>query len=149
MFRRIVFGGLVTALVLTVFVVHTRRSGPKHAPAPRSEAAKTYQQLAAANYRTLTPKQSTRLLRFATAFRSCMAGRGVELTAPDPHPTKILLHVTTKPIPATIGQATVACGDRLGGPPPSSSLQTPGWQTGLIVLYLPKQCLLDPTVTSG
>jgi hypothetical protein len=141
--------GVLVALILAALVVHERQARENHAPTPPATAAKTYQQLAGANYRTLTPKQSTRLLRFATAFRSCMAGRGVELTAPEPHPTKILLHVTTKPIPATIGQSTVACGDLLGGPPPNSSLQTPGWQTGLIVLYLPKQCLLDPTVTSG
>lgn len=149
MSRAALIAGVVAALLLAALVVHERRPGPNQAPRPPAAAAKTYQQLAAANYRTLTSKQSTRLIRFATAFRSCMGGRGIDLTAPEPRPTKIVLHVKTKPIPATIGAATVACGDRLGGPPPSSSLQTPGWHTGLIVLYLPKQCLLDPTVTSG
>jgi len=69
--------------------------------------------------------------------------------APTPPGGEIILRVSTSPIPTTIRTATFACGDRLGGPPPGSSLQTPRGQAGLIVLYLPKQCLLDPTVTSG
>jgi hypothetical protein len=149
MSRGALIAGVLAALVLAALVVHERRARQHHAPTPRATAAKTYQRLAAANYRTLTRKQSARLLRFATAFRSCMAGRGVELAAPEPHPTRILLHVTTKPIPASIGAATVACGDRLGGPPPKSSLQRPRGHADLLVLYLPKQCLLDPSVTSG
>jgi hypothetical protein len=149
MSRGALIAGVLAALILAALLVHERRSRPNHAPPPPARAAKAYQQLAAANYRTLTPNQSSRLLRFATAFRSCMAGRGIELTVPEAHPTKILLHVKTKPIPATIGASTVACGDRLGRPLPNSSLVTPGWHTGLIVLYLPKQCLLGPTVMSG
>jgi hypothetical protein len=78
-----------------------------------------------------------------------MTGRGIDLTAPVPSPTKIVLHVETRPIPATIRSSTVACAEPLGGPPPNSSLQTPRGHPELIVLYLPKQCLLDPTVTNG
>jgi hypothetical protein len=148
MSRGALIGWVLAAAILAALVVHERQSRPRQAPAPRPSAAKTYRQLAAANYRTLTPKQSARLLRFAKAFRSCMAGRGIELTAPDPEATKIVLRVATKPIPAELGTAVVACGDRLGGPPPGSSLQTPRWQSGLLVLFLPKQCLLDPTVRS-
>jgi hypothetical protein len=40
-------------------------------------------------------------------------------------------------------QAGAQCGDSFGGPPPRSSLQT---FEDTIVLYLPKQCLLDPKV---
>jgi hypothetical protein len=140
---------VLAAAILAALVVHERQARPRHAPVPVRTAAKSYQQLAAANYRTLTRKQSARLLQFATAFRSCMAGRGIELTAPDPQATKIVLRVTTKPIPPSIRTGTVACGDRLGGPPAGSALQTPRWDSGLLVLYLPKQCLLDPTVTNG
>ena len=149
MSRRALIGWVLAAAILAALVVHERQSRPKHAPAPARTAAKTYQQLAAANYRPLTRKQSARLLHFATAFRSCMAGRGVELTAPDAQATKVVIRVTTEPIPRSIRTATVACGDRLGGPPAGSALQTPRWDSGLLVLYLPKQCLLDPTVTSG
>jgi hypothetical protein len=149
MSRRALIGWVLAAAILAALVVHERQSRPKHAPVPAQTTAKTYQQLAAANYRTLTRKQSARLFRFATAFRSCMAGRGIELTAPVAEVTKIVLRVATKPIPQTIPEATVACGDRLGGPPPGSALQTPRWQSGVLVLYLPKRCLLDPDVTSG
>jgi hypothetical protein len=149
MARRTLIVGVVVAVVLAAMVVRERQARPKHAPALPATAARRYQQLAAANHRTLTRKQSARLLRFASAFRSCMAGRGIDFAAPEPQATKIVLRVATRPIPATIGASTVACGERLGGPPPDSSLQTPNWQSGLIVLYLPKQCLLDPTVTSG
>jgi hypothetical protein len=151
MSRRALIGWVLAAAILAALVVHERQSRPKHAPAPTpgQTTAKTYQQLAAANYRTLTRKQSARLFRFATAFRSCMAGRGIELTAPAAEVTKIVLRVAAKPIPQTIPEATVACGDRLGGPPPGSALQTPSWQSGVLVLYLPKRCLLDPDVTTG
>jgi hypothetical protein len=150
MFRRALIGGVLAALILTALVVHARRSGPRQAPAPQGVASsKTSAQLAAANYRTLTPGQSRRLIRFATAFRSCMASRGMELTVPQTSPTKIVLQVQTDAVPLTIRSSTFACGERLGGPPPRSSLQTPRGQSGLIVLYVPKQCLLDPTVTSG
>jgi hypothetical protein len=109
MSRRVLIGWVLAAAILAALVVHERQTRPKHAPAPVRTAAKTYQQLVAVNYRTLTPK----------------------------------------PIPPTIRKATATCGDRLGGPPPGSSLQTTRWHSGLLVLYLPKQCLLDPTVTSG
>jgi hypothetical protein len=149
MSRRALIGWVLAAAILAALVVHERQSRPKHAPAPEQTTAKTYQQLAAANYRTLTRKQSARLFRFATAFRSCMAGRGIELTAPAAEVTKIVVRVATKPIPQTIQEATVGCGARLGGPPPGSALQTPSWQSGVLVLYLPKRCLLDPDVTTG
>ena len=149
MSRRALIVGLLAAVTLAALDLHVRDSGSKRSPAPRASSARTYQQLAAANYRTLTPAQSARLLRFAKAFRSCMTDRGVDLTAPMPNPTKIVLHVKTSPIPASIRASTVACAERVGGPPPKSSLQTPRGHPDLIVLYLPKQCLLDPTVTSG
>jgi hypothetical protein len=147
--RRALIGWVLAAAILAALVVHERQSRPKHAPAPVRTAATTYQRLVAANYRTLTPKQTARLLHFATAFRSCMAGRGIDLTIPEPQATKIVFRVMTKPIPPSIRTATVGCGDQLGGPPAGSALQTPRWQSCLLVLYLPKQCLLDPSVTSG
>jgi hypothetical protein len=41
---------------------------------------------------------------------------------------------------------TPTCGDRQGGPPRRSSLQ---YRPGEIVLYLPKQCLLDKKVAAS
>ena len=41
---------------------------------------------------------------------------------------------------------SVVCGDAQGGPPARSSLQFRGYS---ILLYLPKQCLLDPKVLSS
>ena len=41
---------------------------------------------------------------------------------------------------------TPVCGDRQGGPPHRSSLQ---YRPGEMVLYLPKQCLLDKKVADS
>lgn len=41
---------------------------------------------------------------------------------------------------------SIACGDAQGGPPAKSSLQ---YRDRTILLYLPKQCLLDPKVVSS
>jgi hypothetical protein len=42
-------------------------------------------------------------------------------------------------------QDSVACGDAQGGPPSKSSLQ---YRARTVLVYLPKQCLLDPKVAS-
>jgi hypothetical protein len=122
MSRRVVIGGVLVALLLALLILHVYRAGPRRAPAPPGDAAKTYAQLAAASYRTLTASQSVRLLRFATVFQSCMKDRGIELAPPIPKPTKIVLHVETSPIPSGIRAAIIASGDTLGGPPSGSSL---------------------------
>jgi hypothetical protein len=149
MSRRALIGWVLAAAILATLVVHERQSRPTRAPAPVPAVAKTYAQLAAANYRTLNRAQSRRLVEFATAFRSCMDDRGIEITPPKAEVTKIVMRVETTPITAAIRASTIACGDSLGGPPTGSALQTPRGHPGLLVLYLPKQCLLDPTVTSG
>src|SRR5947199_8936043 len=95
------------------------------------------------NEKVLTRAQSERLVRWAGSFRSCLQGRGYQVGALDVGRTRIELAVPSGTQFHSLVRAGVACGDSLGGPPPASSLQTFARR---IVLYLPKQCLLDPNV---
>jgi len=94
----------------------------------------------------LSRAESLRLVDWAARFRSCMARRGVVLGAPVAHPKQIDLAFVRVPGRPTLLRDVPACGDGLGGPPRRSSLQL---RPGKLVLYLPKQCLLDKTVVSG
>ena len=96
---------------------------------------------AAGNYRVLTSAQSKRLLAFAVDVRACLAEQRVQLSAPRPVRTRITL--ATEVAPKAVVQAMVACESEVGVPPVGSSLQA---RPGMVVLYLPKQCLLDPKV---
>ena len=93
----------------------------------------------------LSRAESQRLVDWATRFRSCMAGRDVVLGAPVAHPKKIDLALVRAPARSALLRDIPACGDALGEPPRRSSLQL---RPGKLVLYLPKQCLLDKTVVS-
>ena len=94
----------------------------------------------------LSRAESLLLVDWAERFRSCMARRGVVLGAPVAHPNQIDLAFVRVPAQAALLREVPACGDRLGGPPRKSSLQL---RPGKLVLYLPKQCLLDKRVVSG
>jgi hypothetical protein len=75
-----------------------------------------------------------------------MGRRGVVLGAPVAHAKEIDLALVQAPARPALLREVVACGDGLGEPPRRSSLQL---RPGKLVLYLPKQCLLDKTVVSG
>jgi hypothetical protein len=94
----------------------------------------------------LSRAESQRLVDWAARFRSCMTRRGVDLGAPVAHPKQIDLALVRAPDrPALLGDVAT-CGDSLGEPPRRSSLQL---RPGKLVLYLPKQCLLDKRVVNG
>ena len=94
------------------------------------------------NQTVLSANESRALLTWAERLRSCLSHRGIGTT----------LHVTRRDISLVVkGEAPIEtllkegtrCGESLGGPPPRSSLQA---FKGMYVVYLPKQCLLDPEV---
>jgi len=68
----------------------------------------------------------------------------VTLSKPGPAPKQITFKVESGPSGVELMKRVVQCGDSLGGPPQRSSLQVAGART--YVLYLPKKCLLDPSV---
>ena len=94
----------------------------------------------------LSRAESLRLVDWAERFRSCMGRRGVVLGAPVAHPKEIDLAFVRVPGRAALLRDVPACGDALGEPPRRSSLQL---RPGKLVLYLPKQCLVDKTVVNG
>jgi hypothetical protein len=119
----------------------TRDDAP---PAPRQAAAAKATPID--NRFRLSRAESLRLVDWAARFRSCMARRGVVLGPPVAHPKEIDLALVRAPGRAALLRDVPACGDALGEPPRRSSLQL---RPGKLVLYLPKQCLVDKTVING
>jgi hypothetical protein len=68
------------------------------------------------------------------------------LAEPVAHPKEIDLVILRAPARRALVRSVLACGDALGEPPRRSSLQL---RPGKLVLYLPRQCLLDKRVVSG
>jgi hypothetical protein len=97
------------------------------------------------NEKVLTRAQSQRLVDWAGALRSCLSTRGFRLGELDVARTHIELAVPDGTAFKALVRAGIACGDSLGGPPAASSLQT---FADRVVLYLPKQCLLDRDVAA-
>jgi hypothetical protein len=135
---RLTLGALMIATSVVAIVLHERGgTGP----------GQTYADLVRANYRVLSAAQSRRLLTFARDFRSCVNGRGIALGTPSASKTKITMRVPPGTERKRLLRVGVACGERLGEPPPGASLQVyRATNPGLVVLYLPKRCLLDPKV---
>jgi hypothetical protein len=135
---RLTLGALVVATAVVAIVLHERGgSGP----------GQTYADLVRANYRVLSTAQSRRLLTFARDFRSCVDGRGIGLGRPSASKTKITMRVPVGTERDRLLRVGVACGKVVGDPPPGASLQVyQRTSPGLVVLYLPKRCLLDPNV---
>jgi hypothetical protein len=116
-------------------------------PAPRQAS----QDLSAsksvrANQRRLSRAQSLRLVAWATSFRSCEADIGIDLGPLQIDETQIAMKLPASVDVQELLRKMVVCGDRLGGPPRKSSLQ---YQPGEVILYLPKQCLLDKKVAAS
>ncbi len=135
-------GTAVLIVLLPTQLSSTRQAAVTTKPKP------TYAQLVEANYKILTRKQTARLLQFASDFRSCMHGHGVDLGSPRPLITRIELALPANVDRHKVGKVGLACGEALGGPPANSSLQTFRRvdDDNAIVLYLPRRCLLDPRV---
>jgi hypothetical protein len=118
-------------------------SAPTSPKAPESAAAPSSD---TSNERQLTRAQSIRLVSWADTFRSCMVSSGVSLGPLEKTSTHMRMEL---PASVTVGDVLdqmEACGERQGGPPHRSSLQ---YRPGEILLYLPKQCLLDPKVAAS
>jgi hypothetical protein len=95
------------------------------------------------NQIVLSHRESLRLVSWARALRGCLAQNGVDVGRPAAHAKQIDLPLRSKRNAAELAPTVTACGDRLQRPPLASSLQI---RPGKLVLYLPKQCLLDPKV---
>jgi hypothetical protein len=94
----------------------------------------------------LTAAESARLVAWAETFRSCMLAEGIALGALEKSETQIRMALLASVDVDDLLAKTPICGDRQGGPPHRSSLQ---YRPGEIVLYLPKQCLLDKKVAAS
>jgi len=112
-------------------------------PAPRQ--ASTAKATPIDNRFRLSRAESLRLVDWAARFRSCMGRRGVVLGAPVAHSKEIDIAIVRAPEQPVLLREVATCGDSLGEPPRRSSLQL---RRGRLVLYLPKQCLLDKRVVS-
>jgi len=97
------------------------------------------------NERVLSAVESRRLVAWLARFRACLGERGIE-TDPIVVTRRELSLRTRKHLPTrSLLNRTLPCGESLGDPPTDASLQVrPG--DDRVVLYLPKQCLLDPKV---
>jgi hypothetical protein len=126
-------------------VLATRHDGP----APKQAAprqASTAKATPVDNRFRLSRAESLRLVDWAARFRSCMGRRGVVLGPPVAHAKEIDLAFVRVPGQPVLLREVAVCGDGLGEPPRRSSLQL---RPGKLVLYLPKQCLVDKTVING
>ncbi|MDQ3857718.1 MAG: hypothetical protein M3327_04605 [Actinomycetota bacterium] len=99
-----------------------------------------------ANQRLLTRQQSLRFVHWIERFRSCMVAKGLTLGELRTTRTELELSLPTSATPAMILRALEACAEDGGGPPREASLQ---YRHSRIVLYVPKQCLLDKKVASA
>jgi hypothetical protein len=96
------------------------------------------------NQLVFSAKQSHALLAWAGRFRECVSERGLR-TSVNVTRREISMRVAgTAPL-STLLRVGAACGDSLGGPPARASLQV---FDNLLVLYLPKRCLLDAKVAA-
>ena len=121
-------------------IIATRDDAP---PAPRNAAAAKATPID--NRFRLSRAESLRLVDWAERFRSCMSRHGIVLGAPVVHPKQIDLAFVRVPARPVLMREVATCGDSLGEPPRRSSLQL---RPGKLVLYLPKQCLVDKSVVS-
>jgi hypothetical protein len=93
-----------------------------------------------------TAAESARLVAWAETFRACMLAKGIALGALEKSETQIRMALSASvDVDDLLAKAPI-CGDRQGGPPRRSSLQ---YRPGEMVLYLPKQCLLDKKVAAS
>src|SRR5712691_2267971 len=95
------------------------------------------------NERILTARQSQRLVDYATALGTCLRRSSIPVSSPHVTQKLITLVVQRRSSQREVVQAGLRCGARIGDPPLESSLQ--GFAKR-VVLYVPKQCLIDPHV---
>lgn len=98
------------------------------------------------NERRLTRAQSLRLVAWAEEFRACMLAGGTQVGPLVKSETRIEMKLPRGVGPDDVIRRTTTCGEAGGDPPQHSSLQ---YRPGRILLYLPKQCLLDKKVAAS
>jgi hypothetical protein len=91
----------------------------------------------------LSHRESLGLVSWAKRLRACLDRRGVQVGEPVAYAKQIDLRLHSEGSPTELSPTITGCGDSLGQPPRRSSLQ---FKPGKLVLYLPRQCLLDPKV---
>ena len=123
---------LVAAAAVFGLAVHAR-SGDATKPRKADLAAAV-----AHNYRVLSPAQSRTLIAYSRKVYACVKSRGFPIGAPKPDRTKVVMRLNAT-ADANV-RALMACDGEVGAPPPRASLQA---RNGVIVLYLPRRCLLD------
>jgi hypothetical protein len=98
------------------------------------------------NERRLTRAQSMQLVTWAEDFRECMLAAGVAVGPLVKSETRIEMKLPPGLSPDDVVPRSTACGEAGGDPPQRSSLQ---FRPGKLLLYLPKQCLLDKKVAAS
>jgi hypothetical protein len=91
----------------------------------------------ASNFTVLSEAKSRQLLRYARDVRDCLHARGVSVGAVTA--TRLQIEIAAQRGSSTM-RALLRCTGKIGDPPHWSSLQV---ETARLVLYLPRQCLLD------
>jgi hypothetical protein len=135
--RYLLFLAVLIAVPTATFVIARSTS--------HSEVRPTLAELAAKNYRTLSVAESRRLLRYAETEYRCIAAHGAPVAAPVASRTRITMSAPGHGARELLGYMTT-CDPEVGPPPPGASLQT---RPGLVLVYVPKRCLLDPTAITS
>ena len=91
----------------------------------------------------LSHRESLGLVSWARQLRACLDRHGIQVGEPVAYAKQIDLRLHSEGSPTELSPTITRCGDSLGQPPRRSSLQ---FRPGKLVLYLPRQCLLDPKV---
>jgi hypothetical protein len=98
------------------------------------------------NQIVLNPKRSHELVAWARRFQTCIGRRGLQSSMTVTRTQFTLLVEGGIRPKSSLLRIGLSCGDTLGGPPHGASLQVFG---RTFVLYVPKQCLLDPKVAAA
>jgi hypothetical protein len=139
--------GLVTVLGLALSGCGGRAhvADPEKALSTQRPVADAVPTAVKKNQKVLTRRQSLVLVTWTSRFRTCLAQRGLP-TSVRISRSELAIRVRKQVPRGELGPVAIGCGDRLGGPPIGSSIQLFGQA---LVLYLPKQCLLDARVARG
>ena len=140
----------VVIVVMAATAVTATSASPSAAQSPPVDE-KSYAELVAANYVILSHAKSEQLVRFAGAFSRCLAKHGQPVGAPHATKMKITMAISRGTDRSRLNRIGVTCATALGGPPRGASLQTMQrfGNTHAVVLYVPRQCLLDPNVAAS
>ena len=131
--RAVALGVVIVASASALIVFATANKTSERRPA--------LAELAAKNYRELSPSQSHRLVLYAQAEYRCLVKIGANVTRPIPSRTRITMRVPDKTA-REIVNLQMQCDPEVGPPPAQATLQARMEQ---ILVYLPKWCLLHPT----